>query len=113
MGRVDEDEVQDGSGEPQELQPLGGDRFVYPATGTRVAFTRGADGAVGGNSSSDYERRVGGTTWHWLGTCLRLLPSDFTLRSRYGRGVTVARDVVLLSSALAVPALIIAAWLLA
>jgi malonate transporter len=37
----------------------------------------------------------------------------FLFASRYGRGVTVARDVVLLSSALAVPALIIAAWLLA
>lgn len=33
---------------------------------------------------STYERRVGGTTWHWLGTSLRLLPSDFQLHSRYG-----------------------------
>lgn len=37
----------------------------------------------------------------------------FLFASRYGRGITVARDVVLLSSALAVPALIVAAWLLA
>lgn len=36
---------------------------------------------------STYERRVGGTTWHFLGTALRLLPSDFELRSRYGVGV--------------------------
>jgi choline dehydrogenase-like flavoprotein len=36
---------------------------------------------------STYERRVGGTTWHWLGTCLRLLPADFALRTRYGVGV--------------------------
>lgn len=36
---------------------------------------------------STYERRVGGTTWHWLGTALRLLPSDFELRTRYGVGV--------------------------
>ncbi len=36
---------------------------------------------------STYERRVGGTTWHWLGTCLRLLPNDFRLRSEYGVGV--------------------------
>jgi choline dehydrogenase-like flavoprotein len=36
---------------------------------------------------STYERRVGGTTWHWLGTAMRLLPSDFQLRSRYGVGV--------------------------
>jgi choline dehydrogenase-like flavoprotein len=32
---------------------------------------------------STYERRVGGTTWHWLGTSLRHLPNDFRLRSLY------------------------------
>lgn len=26
---------------------------------------------------STYERRVGGTSWHWLGNVPRLLPSDF------------------------------------
>jgi glucose dehydrogenase len=36
---------------------------------------------------STYERRVGGTTWHWLGTAIRLLPSDFEMKSRYGVGV--------------------------
>lgn len=36
---------------------------------------------------STYLKAVGGTTWHWLGTCLRLLPGDFRMRSRYGRGV--------------------------
>jgi glucose dehydrogenase len=36
---------------------------------------------------SGYERQVGGTTWHWLGTAMRLLPSDFRLRSTYGMGV--------------------------
>lgn len=36
---------------------------------------------------STYLKRVGGTTWHWLGTCLRLLPSDFALHTRFGRGV--------------------------
>jgi choline dehydrogenase-like flavoprotein len=36
---------------------------------------------------STYLRVVGGTTWHWLGTALRLLPSDLELRSRYGIGV--------------------------
>jgi choline dehydrogenase-like flavoprotein len=25
---------------------------------------------------STYERCVGGSTWHWLGTALRLIPSD-------------------------------------
>jgi len=36
---------------------------------------------------STYERVVGGTTWHWLGTCLRLLPNDFRMQSTYGRGI--------------------------
>ncbi len=36
---------------------------------------------------STYLKAVGGTTWHWLGTCLRFLPNDFRLNSRYGRGV--------------------------
>lgn len=37
--------------------------------------------------SSDYLRRLGGTTLHWLGTCLRMLPDDFNTRSRYGVGL--------------------------
>ena len=36
---------------------------------------------------STYERRVGGTTWHWLGTTLRLHPNDFELKTRYGIGL--------------------------
>ena len=36
---------------------------------------------------STYLKVVGGTTWHWLGTCLRLLPSDFALHTHFGRGV--------------------------
>ena len=36
---------------------------------------------------STYLKLVGGTTWHWLGTCLRFLPNDFRLGTRYGRGV--------------------------
>jgi choline dehydrogenase-like flavoprotein len=35
---------------------------------------------------SNYERVVGGTTWHWLGTALRLIPNDFRLKSAYGVG---------------------------
>ncbi|MFW5941884.1 MAG: GMC family oxidoreductase [Chloroflexota bacterium] len=35
---------------------------------------------------SNYERRVGGTTWHWLGTTLRHLPNDLQLRTLYGVG---------------------------
>ena len=36
---------------------------------------------------SNYERRVGGATWHWLGTALRLLPSDFRMKTQFGMGV--------------------------
>lgn len=36
---------------------------------------------------STYLKVVGGTTWHWLGTTLRYLPSDFQLETHYGRGV--------------------------
>jgi choline dehydrogenase-like flavoprotein len=32
---------------------------------------------------SNYERQSGGSTWHWLGTSLRLLPADFKLKSTY------------------------------
>jgi choline dehydrogenase-like flavoprotein len=37
--------------------------------------------------ASTYIKVVGGTTWHWLGTCLRLVPNDFRLKSVYGQGV--------------------------
>jgi choline dehydrogenase-like flavoprotein len=35
---------------------------------------------------STYARALGGTTLHWMGTCLRMLPEDFDMRSRFGRG---------------------------
>jgi glucose dehydrogenase len=35
--------------------------------------------------SSTYERVAGGTMRHWLGTSLRFLPNDFTMRSTYGQ----------------------------
>ncbi len=38
------------------------------------------------NFGSSYLRQVGGTTWHWLGTAIRLVPDDFRLRSRFGLG---------------------------
>ena len=37
--------------------------------------------------ASDYIRVGGGTTMHWLGTCLRMLPNDFRMASTYGQGV--------------------------
>jgi choline dehydrogenase-like flavoprotein len=36
---------------------------------------------------STYTRRLGGSTWHWLGTTLRHLPADLQLQSRYGVAV--------------------------
>jgi choline dehydrogenase-like flavoprotein len=36
---------------------------------------------------SNYNRSPGGTTLHWLGTCLRMLPNDFHTQTEFGRGV--------------------------
>jgi choline dehydrogenase-like flavoprotein len=35
---------------------------------------------------STYERRTGGSTWHWLGHTPRMLRSDFRMRTDYGGG---------------------------
>ncbi|MEK8095452.1 GMC family oxidoreductase [Methylocystis sp. IM3] len=37
--------------------------------------------------NSTYLRQVGGTTWHWLGTAIRLVPDDFRLKSLFGLAV--------------------------
>lgn len=42
---------------------------------------------------SDYARSLGGTTLHWLGTCLRMLPNDFEMKTKYGRGVDWPADL--------------------
>jgi choline dehydrogenase-like flavoprotein len=36
---------------------------------------------------STYTRVVGGTTMHWEGKALRMLPEDFEMRTRFGRGL--------------------------
>lgn len=36
---------------------------------------------------STYTRDQGGTSLHWMGTCLRFAPNDFRMRSVYGVGV--------------------------
>ncbi len=36
---------------------------------------------------SDYTRALGGTTLHWQGTSLRMVPNDFRMQTSYGRGV--------------------------
>jgi choline dehydrogenase-like flavoprotein len=40
---------------------------------------------------SNYERQGGGSTWHWLGTSLRLLPNDFRLRSTWAPDIKGAQ----------------------
>jgi choline dehydrogenase-like flavoprotein len=37
--------------------------------------------------SSDYQRSRGGTTLHWYGHSIRMLPADFEMQSRYGVGI--------------------------
>ena len=36
---------------------------------------------------STYARVVGGTTMHWEGKALRMLPEDFEMRTRFGQGL--------------------------
>ena len=36
---------------------------------------------------STYLKAVGGTSWHWLGTSVRYLPSDFRMQGLFGRAV--------------------------
>ena len=37
--------------------------------------------------ASTYLRSLGGTSLHWLGTCPRMVPNDFRLKTVYGVGV--------------------------
>jgi choline dehydrogenase-like flavoprotein len=41
---------------------------------------------------STYERVVGGTTKHWLGTCLRFIPDDFNVVKKYKPAIPGATD---------------------
>jgi choline dehydrogenase-like flavoprotein len=36
---------------------------------------------------STYTKAVGGTTLHWQGTCLRMLPEDFAMHTNFGQGL--------------------------
>jgi len=36
---------------------------------------------------STYLKVLGGTTWHWLGSAIRLLPSDFKMQTLFGQAV--------------------------
>lgn len=57
------------------------DLGTYPAQDTGYFVQEGPV-----SFRSTYDRLQGGTTMHWLGTCLRMLPEDFEMQSRYGVG---------------------------
>ena len=42
---------------------------------------------------SDFTRALGGTSLHWLGTCLRMLPNDFELQQPLRPGRRLAAGV--------------------
>ena len=53
---------------------LGTDYYDYPA------------GYTGDKFISFYERLVGGSTWHWQGIYVRMVPNDFHMKKLYGKG---------------------------
>lgn len=55
----------------------------FPKTVNDTYFTQAGSAPF----KSTFLRVVGGTTWHWLGTCMRLLPDDFQMKSKFGVGV--------------------------
>jgi glucose dehydrogenase len=44
-------------------------------------------GYKGDKFVSYYERLVGGSTWHWQGIHVRMVPNDFYMKTLYGKGV--------------------------
>jgi choline dehydrogenase-like flavoprotein len=54
------------------IQPLGGSATGNDQNMRNMQF------------ASTYERVGGGTAWHWLGTSLRLVPHDLTMKTTYG-----------------------------
>lgn len=58
---------------PSPMHDSDVDYFVQPPAGQRF--------------DSTYMRVAGGTTYHWLGIAMRLLPNDFRMHSAYGVGV--------------------------
>ena len=62
--------------QPNPTNPtLGTDYYVYPP------------GFTGDKFKSFYERLVGGSTWHWQGIHVRMVPNDFATKTLYGKGV--------------------------
>jgi choline dehydrogenase-like flavoprotein len=54
---------------------LGTNYYDYPA------------GYTGDKFVSYYERLVGGSTWHWQGIYVRMVPNDFYMNKLYGKGL--------------------------
>jgi glucose dehydrogenase len=60
--------------QPNPVDPGGNKYYDYDSAGKSDPF------------KSYYERLVGGSTWHWQGIYIRMLPRDFDMRTRYGVG---------------------------
>jgi glucose dehydrogenase len=75
------------SGSRTTDSPFCGDNILAPQPTPGIGGTDYYDFPPGGDQfKSFYERLVGGSTWHWQGIYLRMLPNDFAMKSRYGRG---------------------------
>ena len=65
--------------------------FPNPHWAPRPDWGSGADPYIDQAGSTilhmEYLRVVGGTTWHWSGSALRLRPEDFGMYSRFRQGV--------------------------
>lgn len=59
-----------------------GDKYAPTPDNDKTYYVKG--GAL--PFKSTYVRRVGGSTWHFLGNTPRFIPADFELKSRYKRG---------------------------
>jgi choline dehydrogenase-like flavoprotein len=62
---------------------LGPDDWADPEKSYLVQEKQTRDGKKHMPFSSTFDRIAGGTS-HWLGTCLRFVPNDFEMKSRYG-----------------------------
>jgi choline dehydrogenase-like flavoprotein len=60
---------------PQPSQAMGKPYYDYDPDPTKSDLFK-----------SYYERLVGGSTWHWQGIFIRMIPSDFEMNKRYGVG---------------------------
>jgi choline dehydrogenase-like flavoprotein len=60
----------------------------WPAFGTGEPLTSGYHVYKGPRPFySTYTKTLGGTTLHFLGTCIRMVPDDFRLRTEFDRGI--------------------------